>query len=126
MFGRDAERVYYDVSLRRSKTNYISAEFQDCFGHALVEILRLPTTENEMMAIIAGLRTLGDDLQERGIVSVFSFAPNDNVEIATAFVAAGYRKTGLLAQGILDPEGGRKDAILWTNKFVSALENDYD
>ncbi|MDH3817982.1 MAG: hypothetical protein OES21_05170, partial [Myxococcales bacterium] len=47
MFGRDAERIYYDIGVRRSKTNYLSAEFQDCFGHALVEVLRLPTSENE-------------------------------------------------------------------------------
>ena len=126
MFGRDAQRIYYDASVRRSKTNYLSAEFQDCFGHALVEVLRLPTTENETQAVIAGLRVLADNLQERGIVAMFAFAPNDNVEISTAFVAAGYRKTGLLAQGILDADGGRKDAILWTHKFMSALGEEYD
>jgi hypothetical protein len=126
MFGRDAQRVYCDVSARRSKTNYISAEFQDCFGHALVEVLRLPKSESETLAVSAGLRTLGDDLKERGIVAAFAFAPNDDVEISTAFVAAGYRKTGLLAQGILDGDGGRKDAILWTNKFLSALDEEYE
>ncbi len=126
MFGRDAQRIYFDASVRRSKTNYISAEFQDCFGHALVEILRLPTNENETLAVIAALRTLADNLQERGIVAMFAFAPNDNVEISTAFVAAGYRKTGLLAQAILDSEGGRKDAILWSHKFVSANGDEYE
>ncbi|MGB3051833.1 MAG: hypothetical protein WBB42_12590 [Polyangiales bacterium] len=126
MFGRDAQRIYYDVSLRRSKTNYISAEFQDCFGHALVEVLRLPTSESEILAVIAALRTLADNLQERGIVAMFAFAPNDNVEISTAFVAAGYRKTGLLAQGIVDAEGGRKDAILWSYKFQSADGDEYE
>jgi hypothetical protein len=126
MFGRDAQRVYYDASVRRSKANYLSAEFQDCFGHALVEVLRLPTSENETLAVIAGLRTLAESLQERGIVAMFAFAPNDNVEISTAFVAAGYRKTGLLARGILDADGGRKDAILWTHKFVDALAAEYE
>ena len=126
MFGRDAKRIYYDASLRRSKTNYISAEFQDCFGHALIEILRLPTTENETHAVIAALRTVGDELQERGIVSAFAFAPFDNLETATAFVAAGYRKTGLLAQGVLTADGGRTDAILWTRKLASAMGEEYD
>ena len=126
MFGRDAQRIYFDATLRRSKTNYVSAEFQDCFGHALVEVLRLPTSANETLAVIAGLRTLAENLQERGIVAMFAFAPNDNLEISTAFVAAGYRKTGLLAQGILDAEGGRKDAILWSHKFVSANGDEYD
>jgi len=125
-FGRDAQRVYYDTSVRRSKTNYVSAEFQDCFGHALIEVLRLPTNENETLAVVAALRVLGDELEQRGIVAEFAFAPNDNEEIATAFVAAGYRKTGLLAQAILDGDGTRKDAILWTNKFANALGDDYE
>lgn len=126
MFGRDAERVYYDASVRRSKTNYVSAEFQDCFGHALVEVLRLPTTENETLAVLAALRALGSDLEDRGIVAAFAFAPNDSVEIATAFVGAGYRKTGLLAQGVLDADGSRKDAILWTRKLANPLGEDYE
>jgi len=126
MFGRDAQRIYFDASVRRSKTNYLSAEFQDCFGHALVEILRLPTTDNESLAIIAGLRALGEDLQERGIVASFAFAPHDNVETATAFVAAGYRKTGLLAKALLDADGSRKDAILWTRKLASGLDEAYE
>jgi hypothetical protein len=126
MFGRDAERVYYDASVRRSKTNYVSAEFQDCFGHALVEVLRLPTTDNETLAVFAGLKTLGDDLEDRGIVAAFAFAPNDHVEISTAFLAAGYRKTGLLAQGVLDADGSRKDAILWTRKLANPLGEDYE
>ncbi|MGB8223444.1 MAG: hypothetical protein WCF10_12745 [Polyangiales bacterium] len=126
LFGRDAQRVYYDTSVRRSKTNYISAEFQDCFGHALVEVLRLPASENETLAVTAALRMLGDELQARGIVAEFAFAPNDNVEISTAFIAAGYRKTGLLAQGILAEDETRKDAILWTNKFANALDDEFE
>ena len=126
VFGRDAARLYYEASVKRSKSNFLSAEFQDCFGHSLIEVLRLPTTENEMLAVASGLNALGDDLQERGIVAAFSFAPNDNLELATAFVAAGYRKTGLLAQGVLDGEGGRKDAILWTRKLANPLGDDYE
>ena len=126
VFGRDAARLYYESSVKRSKPNFLSAEFQDCFGHALIEVLRLPTTENEMLAVANGLSALGDDLQERGIVAAFSFAPNDNAALATAFVAAGYRKTGLLAQGVLDGEGGRKDAILWTRKLANPLGEDYE
>lgn len=125
IFGRDAQRIYYEASVKRSKANFLSAEFQDCFGHALIEVLRLPTNENEMLAIASGLTALGDDLQERGIVAAFSFAPNDTVELSTAFITAGYRKTGLLAQGILD-KGGRKDAILWTRKLANPLGEDYE
>jgi len=126
MFGRDAERIYYETSVKRSKTNYLSAEFQDCFGHSLIEVLRVPTNENETLAVANGLIALGEDLQERGIVAAFSFAPNDSVELSTAFVAAGYRKTGLLAQAVLDGDGGRKDAILWTRKLANPLGEDYE
>ncbi len=126
IFGRDAKRIYYEASVKRSKTNFLSAEFQDCFGHALIEVLRLPTNENEMLAIGSGLTALGDDLKERGIVAAFSFAPNENVELSTAFITAGYRKTGLLAQGVLDKKGGRKDAILWTRKLANPLGEDYE
>ena len=126
MFGRDAERMYFDVSYRRSKTNYLSAEFQDCFGHALVEILRLPTSENEMLAVTAGLRAIGDDLEARGIVAAFAFAPYDNLETATAFIASGYRKTGLLAKALLSEDGTRKDAILLTRKLANAADEGYE
>lgn len=124
-FGRDATRVFYDASVRRSKVNYLSAEFQDCFGHSLIEVLRPPTTDNEILAITAGLRVIDDDLQERGIVSAFAFAPNDDVQMATAFVAAGYRKTGLLAQGVPTDEG-RKDAILWTRKLLNPAGEEFE
>ena len=123
-FGRDADRVFYETTVKRSKANYLSAEFQDCFGHALIEVLRAPANESEMLAIASGLSTLGDELQERGIVAAFSFAPNDDVELSTAFLAAGYRKTGLLAQAVLDEDGGRKDAILWTRKLANPLGDD--
>ena len=38
--------------------------------------------------------------------------------LATAYVAAGFRKTGLLAAGI-QAGGARKDAILWTRKLAN-------
>lgn len=126
MFGRDAQRIYFEASYRRSKANFLSAEFQDCFGHALIEVLRIPTNENEALAIIAGLRTIADELETRGIVSSFAFAPYDNVETATAFVAAGYRKTGLLAKALLDADGTRKDAILWTRKLTNPADENYE
>jgi hypothetical protein len=126
MFGRDAERIYFDASFRRSKTNYLSAEFQDCFGHALIEVLRVPSNENETLAVIAGLRAIGDDLEGRGIVAAFAFAPFDNLETSTAFLAAGYRKTGLLAKALLDQDGSRRNAILWTRKLASAVDEAYE
>lgn len=117
-FGRDAERCYYDTSFRRSKTNYLSGEFQDCFGHSLVELLYRPDSENERMAVVAGLRKMCDDLKARGIISAFGFAPFDDESLSAAYLAAGFRKTGLLANGISIGKG-RKHAILWTRKLAN-------
>ena len=50
--------------------------------------------------------------------SAFGFAPSDDIGLATAYVAAGFRRTGLLAQGC-QSGGDRKDAILWTRKLAN-------
>ena len=122
-FGRDAERIFFDATAKRGKVNHISAEFQDCFGHSLVEILRSPADDLDVIALTAGLRHLSENLKERGIVSAFGFAPSDDIGLATAYVAAGFRKTGLLAGGIA-VEGERKDAILWTRKLSNPADDD--
>jgi hypothetical protein len=117
-FGRDAERFYFDCSARRGKPNYLAAEFQDCFGHSLVETLRSPGTDAEIVALTEGLRVMCEELKDRGIISAFGFAPSDDVNLATSYTAAGFRKTGLLAQGIVVGKQ-RKDAILWTQKLAN-------
>jgi hypothetical protein len=116
-FGRNANRVYYEATPRRGKANYLSAEFQDCFGHSLVEVLRMPQADNDVLGLVGGLRRVCDDLKAREIVSAFSFAPAGNVPLSTAYVAAGFRKTGLLARGVL-AGGERADAVLWSRKLV--------
>lgn len=117
-FGRDAQRYYVEASAKKGKSNFISAEYQDCFGHSLIEMLRPPADDLDVLALTGGLRFLCDDLKERGIVSAFGFAPSDDIGLATAYVAAGFRKTGLLASGVLlDKE--RRDAILWTRKLAN-------
>jgi hypothetical protein len=116
-FGRDAARLYIEVTSKKIKPNYLSAEYQDCFGHSLIEILRRPKGSAELSAAVAGLRGIEEDLKRREIVSAFAFAPVDDIELAAAFLAAGYRKTGLLARGVL-AEGKRSDAILWTRKLA--------
>ena len=67
--------------------------------------------------MVAGLRSFNEELMRRDIVSAFAFAPLDNLELSTAFFAAGFRKTGLLARGVL-VDGKRCDAILWTRKLA--------
>lgn len=117
-FGRDALRLFLEIGQRKQKPNYLLAEFQDCFGHSLIEVLRAPTNESEVTAVTAGLRSFSEELKRRGIVSAFAFAPNDDVLLSTAYLSAGFRKTGLLAKGVQVGEG-RKDAILWTRKLAN-------
>jgi hypothetical protein len=116
-FGRDAARMYIEVQSKKTKPNYLSAEFQDCFGHSLIEILRVPRTEADVQACAGGLQWLNDYLKAKEIVSAFAFAPVDNLELATIFLSCGYRKTGLLAKGVLCGDT-RTDAILWTRKLA--------
>jgi hypothetical protein len=117
-FGRDAARLFYKVVMKGSKDNIVSAEYQDCFGHALVEVLHGPTTDKDVLATTAGVRDISEVLKERGIIAAFAFAANDDVHMATVFTAAGYRKTGLLALGVQIGKA-RKDAILWTRKLAN-------
>lgn len=117
-FGRDAQRYYVEATAKKGRANFISAEYQDCFGHSLVEILRAPTDDLDVLALTGGLRFLSEDLKERGIVSAFGFAPSDDIGLATAYVAAGFRKTGLLASGVMTGKE-RRDAILWTRKLAN-------
>lgn len=125
-FGRDALRLFLEIGSRKQKPNYLLAEFQDCFGHSLIEVLRAPTSEADVTALTAGLRSFSEELKRRGIVSAFAFAPNDDVLLSTAYLSSGFRKTGLLAKGVQVGDG-RKDAILWTRKLANpGGEDDQD
>ena len=117
-FGREAERYYVEATAKKGRKVYLTAEFQDCFGHSLIEILRSPTEDADVLGLTAALRMMADDLKERGIISAFAFAPSDDIGLATAYVAAGFRRTGLLAHGC-QSGGERKDAILWTRKLAN-------
>jgi len=122
-FGREAARVYISAQSKRGKMNYLSAEYQDCFGHSLIEILRAPEDDLDVFAIAGGLRHFCESLRDRGIVSAFGFAPSDDIGLATAYCAAGFRKTGLLAGGV-QVAGERKDAILWSRKLVNPADEE--
>ena len=117
-FGREAERYYVEATAKKGRKVYLTAEFQDCFGHSLNEILRSPSEDADVLGLTAALRVMADDLKERGIISAFGFAPSDDIGLATAYVAAGFRRTGLLAHGC-QSGGDRKDAILWTRKLAN-------
>lgn len=122
-FGRDAARMYYSCSYKKAPVNYLSAEYEDCFGHSLVEVLRRPEDQDGLLAVSWAMMDMCDALKDRGIVAGFGFTPSEDVEMASVYLACGFRKTGLLAQGVLVGDT-RQDAILWTRKLANPGDDD--
>jgi hypothetical protein len=120
-FGRDVQRRHVRAMARGGFELVASVESQACFGNAFLELLQAPKTESEGVATAGALRALCEKLISEGSVSCFSLAPSDDVALATAFVYAGFRRTGLLV-GHLPGGGGRRDAILWSRKLASATD----
>ena len=83
--------------MKGAKDNFISAEYQDCFGHALIEILHRPDDDKDVLArrtaSASSARTSRSAASSRRSRS----RAVDDMPLATVFTAAGYRKTGLLA-----------------------------
>jgi hypothetical protein len=118
-FGRDIERRYWSLTARGGFELLASAEMQACFGNAFVELLTAPRTEAEALATTGALKALLDELLADGVVSAFALAPSDDVSLATAFVANGFRRTGLLASHLVVGKGQRRDAVLWSRKLAN-------
>jgi hypothetical protein len=116
-FGRDVQRTNYLLTARGNFELYASWEVQQCFGNSFLEILTGPTTEAERVSTIAAIRTLCDKLKEEGAVSTFTFAPADDVALASVYLANGFRRSAVLARHVVQG-ADRKDAILWSKKLV--------
>lgn len=117
-FGRDTEREYYHCTSRGGFSMMMSVERQPCFDNAFIELLASPRTEKEASLTIAGLGLLCDQLLERDVVCCFAITPADDLDLAVAFLANGFRRTGLLRAHLLRREV-RVDAFLWTRKLAS-------
>lgn len=116
-FSRDATRKHFVLTGRGGFEMHASTEMQQCFGNSFLEILVGPTNDAERVATVAALRVLGDKLKEEGCVSTFTFAPADDLGLATVFLAGGYRRSAVLARHLV-VGGERKDAILWSKKLA--------
>lgn len=115
-FGRDVARSYFALTSKAIGELVASVETQSCFGSALVELLTGPKTEREALATAAAVRALVTRMIASDLASCFAFVPSDDVALASAFVANGFRRTGLLEQHLV-ARGARKDAILFTRKL---------
>lgn len=120
-FGRDAIRTAYLFTGRGGFELYASWEMQTCFGNSFLELLTGPRTEPERLATVAAVRTLCERILAEGAVSTFTFAPADDVLLASVFLANGFRRSAVLSRHIV-VGGERRDAILWSKKLLSPDE----
>lgn len=116
-FGRDVTRSDVVVTAKGMADLVIGAEIQRCYGNAFVEVLTAPRDDKERNFLVSALRAACDRLHQDEIVCAFGLSPADDVRMATAFVAAGFRRTGLLRQH-LRAKNDRVDAILWSRKLA--------
>lgn len=115
-FGRDVERGTFTLTGRGGFEVHASWESQACFGNSFVELLTGPRDEPERLAYTAAVRSICERLAAQGIVATFCLSPADDVPLATTFLAAGFRRTGVLAKHVV-VKGERKDAIVWSKKL---------
>jgi hypothetical protein len=120
-FGRDVERRYFGITARGGFELTASTESQACFGNAFLELLTAPKNEAEKLGTTSALRALCDKLLGEGVVSCFALGPSDDLSLATAFVANGFRRTGLL-QNHMVVGNERKDAIIWSRKLANPAD----
>jgi hypothetical protein len=122
-FGRDVTRDDILVSSKGMTDLVIGAEIQRCYGNAFLEVLTAPRDDKERNFTAAAIQAACDRLLDNEIVCAFSVTPADDVKMATAFVASGFRRTGLLRQH-LRIKNDRVDAILWSRKLATPGEEE--
>lgn len=119
-FGRHGERLMLHAATRRGgHENVLSAEYQDCFGNANIELLFAPATQAELAVAYAGLQQMLVVLADRGVVSTFTFTRVDQPMLNGLYAAAGFRRTGLLQHQARDGDS-YVDEILWSRKLTIA------
>jgi hypothetical protein len=121
-FGRDVTRDDVLVTAKGGEL-VIGAEIQRCYGNAFLEVLTGPRDDKERNFMTAAIQAACERLLANEIVCAFSLTPADDVKMATAFVAAGFRRTGLLRQH-LRLKNERVDAILWSRKLATPGEEE--
>ncbi len=120
-FGRDAVREYFVGSSKGAADVVLSLEEQPCFQCVFFELLQSPKAEQDWMATAAMVNDVCDKLTEQGYVATFAISPTDDPWMASAFVYAGFRRTGILRDHI--PVGdGRRDGYVWSRKLAIPVD----
>ena len=120
-FGRDVERRWFSITARGGFELVVSTESQACFGNAFLELLTAPKNETEKLATTGALRAMCEKLLGESVVSCFALGPSDDVALGCAFVANGFRRTGLLKDHMV-VGSDRKDAIIWSRKLSNPAD----
>lgn len=120
-FGRDVQRTSFVLTARGGFELHASVEVQPCFGNSFLELLTSPASDAERFATTSALRVLCERLQRDGAVSTFLLAPADDVLLAAACLANGFRRSAVLARHLL-VRGERKDAMLWSRKLAASVD----
>lgn len=123
-FGRTGTRLH--LSARDSKNpkapeQMISAEVQECFGNAYLQLAQSPASETDARVLVGALNVLIDQLKDREVGSAFAFTIVSDLLANAAMLGAGFRKTGLLAQHLV-VDDKRSDTILWSRKTGAAAD----
>lgn len=113
-FLRSGDRLHV---LGRGRTNaqLVTAELQEPFGNAYVQIAMVPTKTDEARVLAGALHGLHEALKTREIGCTFAMTPADSPMLGATFLACGYRRTGVLSQH-LAPGERRSDAMLWVRR----------
>jgi hypothetical protein len=117
LFSRDAEKTFFSVTGRGGFELHAAYEIQPSFASSMLELLVGPRDEGERSLTVSAIRTLLGRLVEVGAVSTFSIVPADDILLASAFLANGFRKSAVLASHI-EVGGKRRDAIVWSKKLA--------
>ncbi len=116
LFSRDAERHHWVITGKGNFELYASHEIQPSFASSMMEILVAPRDEAERLLTISAIKSVVSQLVEVGAVSTFSIAPADDIVLSSCFIAAGFRKSAVLASH-MNVGGKRRDAIIWSKKL---------
>jgi hypothetical protein len=116
-FGRGVARREFNATARGGFSLALSVESQVCFGNGLIELLTAPRTDREVALTAATLSTLADQLHKEGIVGAYSFSPASDAGLASAYLGAGFRRTGLLPRHFRFGTQ-RCDAFLWSRRLA--------
>ena len=126
-FGRTGERIHVAGRMGRTGAKLpdqvISVELQEPFGNALVQLTAWAQKTDDARMLFSSLQTVAEQLRTRDIGCTFALSPADNAVTAAAFLAAGFKRTGLLARHLLLGDR-RVDALLWTRRGASSADAD--